>query len=116
MKVIQINKKDLTILIEGVIKEAKFNQVNFMDLTKSGDWDARRHSREEKGVHMFKLENGLLKKIERHPNHTTVDIYYLTDKEANKSNEFLSKAKKLESDAKELREMAKFIYKSGLEG
>lgn len=95
------------------------NIVNFSDLTKSGDWDARRHGREEKGIYMYKLENGLLKKINKHPNvkigyHTTKDVFYLTDKEFERANELLINTRELESQAKELRKSANFIIKSGL--
>lgn len=96
------------------------NIVKFSDLTKSGHWDARMHVRQEKGINMYKIDNGTLKKIDKQPNkkigyHTSPDVYYLSDKEFEKVNELLIQARKLEFKAKELREAAKFILKSGLE-
>lgn len=96
------------------------NIVKFSDLTKAGHWDARMHARQEKGINMYKIDNGILKKIDKQPNkkigyHTSPDVFYLSDKEFEKVNELLMKARKLEFEAKELREAAKFILKSGLE-
>lgn len=120
MKTIKLTEKNLTSIIKNVINEVKFNTINYSDLTKSGDWDARRHGREEKGVYMFKLENGLLKKIDKQPNvkigyHTTINVFYLTDKEFERANELLINAKELEYQAKELRKSANFIIKSGID-
>lgn len=120
MRTIKLKEEDLISLIKSVIGESKINIVKFSDLTKSGDWDARRHGREEKGIHMFKMDNGLLKKIDKQPNtkigyHKSVDVFYLTDKEFERANNLLIKAKELESQAKELRDSAKFIIKSGLD-
>lgn len=96
------------------------NIAKFSDLTKSGDWDARRHGREEKGVFMYTKEGGLLKKRDKQPNrkigyNSKIEVYYLTDKEAQKVNKLLSQALELEKQAKELREIARFITHSGLE-
>lgn len=96
------------------------NIVKISDLTKSGDWDARRHSRSEKGINMYRLDNGVLKKIDKQPNtkigyHTTIDVFYLTDMEFERANNLLINARELESQAKELRQSAKFIIKSGLD-
>jgi predicted RNA-binding protein (virulence factor B family) len=98
------------------------NIAKFSDLTKSGDWDARRHTRNEKGVFMYTKDNstGLLKKRDQQPNrkmgyNSKIEVYYLTDREAEKVNEILSQAIELESKAKELRQMARFITHSGLE-
>lgn len=120
MKTIKLTEKNLTSIIKNVINEVKFNTINYSDLTKSGDWDSRRHSRDEKGIHMYKLDKGLLKKIDKHPNvkigyHKTVNVFYLTDKEFDKANELLLKARDLESQAKEYRAAANFIMKSGID-
>jgi hypothetical protein len=98
------------------------NIAKFSDLTKSGDWDARRHGRNEKGIFMYTKDNntGLLRKRDQQPNRkigytSKIEVYYLTDKDAKKVNEILSQAIELESKAKELRQMARFITHSGLE-
>lgn len=96
------------------------NIVKFSDLTKSGHWDARMHARQEKGINMYKIENGTLKKIDKQPNkkigyHTSPDVFYLTDKEFERANDLLIRARELEFEAKDLRNAAKFILKSGLE-
>jgi hypothetical protein len=61
------------------------NITKFSDLTKSGDWDARRHARNEKGVFMYTKDGGLLKKRDQQPNRkisydSKIEIYYLTEK------------------------------------
>lgn len=38
------------------------NIVNFSDLTNSGHWDSKYHARPEKGLGMYKMDGGLLKK------------------------------------------------------
>jgi hypothetical protein len=120
MRTIKLKEEELISLVKSAIGESKFNIIKFSDLTKSGDWDARRHGREEKGIYMFKMDNGLLKKINKQPNskignNNSVYVFYLTDKEFEKANELLSKAKELESQAKKHREAAKFIIHGGLE-
>lgn len=114
MKTIKLTEKNLTSIIKNVINEVKFNTINYSDLTKSGDWNPRRHSREEKGIYMYKLDNGLLKKIDKHPA-SQKNVVFLTDKEFDKANELLLKARDLESQAKEYRAAANFIMKSGID-
>lgn len=96
------------------------NIAKFSDLTKSGDWDARRHGRNEKGVFMYTKDNGLLKKRDQQPNrkpgyNSKIDVYYLTEKEAETVNKLLSQALELKSQIKDLEQRARFITHSGLE-
>jgi RNase P/RNase MRP subunit p30 len=96
------------------------NIAKFSDLTKSGDWDARRHGRNEKGVFMYTKDNGLLKKRDQQPNrkpgyNSKIDVYYLTEKEAETVNKLLSQSLELKSQIKDLEQRARFIIHSGLE-
>lgn len=96
------------------------NIANFSDLTKSGDWDARRHGRNEKGIFMYTKDNGLLKKRDQQPNrksgyNSKLEVYYLTEKEAEVVNKLLSQALELKSQIKDLEQRARFITHSGLE-
>ena len=96
------------------------NIVKKSDLTKSGDWDARRHGRNEKGVFMYTKDNGLLKKRDQQPNrksgyYSKLEVYYLTEKEAEVVNKLLSQALELKSQIKDLEQKARFITHSGLE-
>lgn len=96
------------------------NIANFSDLTKSGDWDARRHGRNEKGVFVYTKDNGILKKRDQQPNrkpgyNSKIEVYYLTDKEAEKVNKILSQVVEMKSKIKDLERQARFITHSGLE-
>ena len=96
------------------------NITNFSDLTKSGDWDARRHGRNEKGVFMYTKDNGILRKRDQQPNrkpgyNSKIEVYYLTDKEAEKVNKILSQVVEMKSKIKDLERQARFITHSGLE-
>jgi len=96
------------------------NIAKFSDLTKSGDWDARRHGRNEKGIFIYTKENGLLIKRDKQPNrkpgyNSKIEIYYLTDKEAEKANKLLSQVIELKSIIKDLELQVRLITHSGLE-
>jgi hypothetical protein len=111
MKVIKLSENELESLVMNIIQEVKFNTINYSDLSKSGDWDSRRYAREEKGIEMYKLDDGVLKKITKRK--VTDKIFFLTAKEFERANQLLQKAIELESQAKEFRSAAKFIMQSG---
>jgi hypothetical protein len=111
MKTIKLTETELKSLITTIVQETKFNTINYSDLTKSGDWDVNRHIRDELGVNMYKLDGGILKKTTKRKSGDK--LFFLTDKEFEKSNEFLLKARDLESQAKKLRLAAKYIIDSG---
>jgi hypothetical protein len=111
MKVIKLSENELESLVMNIIQEVKFNTIDYSDLTKSGDWDVNRHIRDGLGINMYKLDGGVLKKTTKRKSGDK--LFFLTDKEFEKSNEFLLKARDLESQAKKLRFAAKFIMDSG---
>jgi hypothetical protein len=107
------------IITEDQHNKTLMNIAKFSDLTKSGDWDARRHGKNEKGIFMYTKEGGLLKKRDKQPNrkpgyNSKIEVYYLTDKEAEKANKLLSKVVELKSIIKDLEQQARIITHNGL--
>lgn len=102
-------------LTEDINRQKEIMRIaNFSDLTKSGDWDAKRHVRARDGVHMFRIIDGVLQKIDKQPNiknlyRSKIEVFYLTDMEADRINGFLKNAQDLEKEALKQRKAAKFL-------
>ena len=99
-----------------IITENQHNKlriVNKSDLDDSGTWSADVLTHKSEGKNIYTYSDGVFTKREKKPltryGRSRMEIFYLSDEQAEQANDLIRQSRELEVRAKELRQQAKDV-------
>lgn len=99
-----------------VITEDQYKHINIVnksDLDDSGTWSADVLTHKSEGKNIYTYSDGVFTKREKKPltryGRSRMEIFYLSDEQAEQANDLIRQSRELEKQAKELRQQAKDV-------